>query len=126
MCGYPTEAPYNLGAAGEKSIARAMEHAGATIETQNAALISEDARAAILTKFEDYIWRDRDGSGICSACKETVDAREIHAPHKGWMHCPECGKTVQVRDFGELAVLAIVIALRALLSLLIHFEMKHH
>lgn len=35
-------------------------------------------------------------------------------------------KTVQVRDFGELAVLAIVIALRALLSLLIHFEMKHH
>ena len=34
-------------------------------------------------------------------------------------------KTVQVRDFGELTVLAIVIALRALLSFLIHFEMKH-
>ena len=35
-------------------------------------------------------------------------------------------KTVIVRDFKELAVLAIVIALRALLSLLIHFEMKKH
>lgn len=34
-------------------------------------------------------------------------------------------KTVQVRDFGELTVLAIVIVLRALLSVLIHFEMKH-
>ena len=34
-------------------------------------------------------------------------------------------KTVLVRDFGELTVLAIVIALRALLSFLIHFEMKH-
>lgn len=35
-------------------------------------------------------------------------------------------KTVTVRDFKELAVLAIVIALRALLSFLIHFELKHH
>jgi len=34
-------------------------------------------------------------------------------------------KTVVVRDFGELAVLGAVIVLRALLSLLIHFEMKH-
>lgn len=34
-------------------------------------------------------------------------------------------KTVQIRDFGELTVLAVVIALRALLSFLIHFEMKH-
>ena len=34
-------------------------------------------------------------------------------------------KTVQVRDFEELTVLAIVIVLRALLSFLIHFEMKH-
>lgn len=34
-------------------------------------------------------------------------------------------KTVQVHDIGELTVLAIVIALRALLSFLIHFEMKH-
>ena len=34
-------------------------------------------------------------------------------------------KTVLIRDFEELAVLAIVIALRALLSFLIHFEMKH-
>lgn len=35
-------------------------------------------------------------------------------------------KTVTVRDFKELGVLAIVIALRALLSFLIHFEMKEH
>lgn len=34
-------------------------------------------------------------------------------------------KTVQVRSFEELTVLSIVIALRALLSFLIHFEMKH-
>ena len=34
-------------------------------------------------------------------------------------------KTVVVRDFGELAVLGTVIVLRALLSLLIHLEMKH-
>ena len=34
-------------------------------------------------------------------------------------------KTVQIRDLGELTVLAVVIALRALLSFLIHFEMKH-
>lgn len=34
-------------------------------------------------------------------------------------------KTVLVRDFAELTVLGAVIALRALLSVLIHFEMKH-
>lgn len=34
-------------------------------------------------------------------------------------------KTVQIHDLGELTVLAVVIALRALLSFLIHFEMKH-
>lgn len=33
-------------------------------------------------------------------------------------------KTVMVRDFDELLVLGAVIALRALLSFLIHFEMK--
>lgn len=34
-------------------------------------------------------------------------------------------KTVLIRDFGELTVLGAVIVLRALLSFLIHFEMKH-
>lgn len=34
-------------------------------------------------------------------------------------------KTVLIRDFGELMVLGAVIILRALLSFLIHFEMKH-
>ena len=34
-------------------------------------------------------------------------------------------KTVVIREFEELLVLGAVIALRALLSLLIHFEMKH-
>ncbi len=34
-------------------------------------------------------------------------------------------KTVLVRDFSELTVLGAVIFLRALLSFLIHFEMKH-
>lgn len=34
-------------------------------------------------------------------------------------------KTVLIRDFGELMVLGAVIFLRALLSFLIHFEMKH-
>lgn len=33
-------------------------------------------------------------------------------------------KTVLIRDLSELLVLAIVIGLRALLSVLIHFEMK--
>ena len=33
-------------------------------------------------------------------------------------------KTVQVQELNELLVLGIVIALRALLSVLIHFEMK--
>jgi len=33
-------------------------------------------------------------------------------------------KTVKVQELSELAVLGIVIVLRALLSLLIHFEMK--
>lgn len=35
-------------------------------------------------------------------------------------------KTVLVRDFAELTVLGAVIILRALLSFLIHFEMKDH
>ena len=34
-------------------------------------------------------------------------------------------KTVLVRDLNELVVLGAVIVLRALLSLLIHVEMKH-
>ena len=34
-------------------------------------------------------------------------------------------KTVLIRDFGELTVLGAVIILRALLSILIHFEMKN-
>ena len=34
-------------------------------------------------------------------------------------------KTVLIRDFEELLVLGAVIFLRALLSFLIHFEMKH-
>lgn len=34
-------------------------------------------------------------------------------------------KTVLIREFGELTVLGAVIILRALLSILIHFEMKH-
>ena len=34
-------------------------------------------------------------------------------------------KTVVIREFEELLVLGAMIALRALLSLLIHFEMKH-
>ena len=35
-------------------------------------------------------------------------------------------KTVLVRELGELLVLGAVILLRALLSVLIHFEMKHN
>lgn len=35
-------------------------------------------------------------------------------------------KTVLVRDLSELLVLGAVIILRALLSVLIHFEMKHN
>ena len=35
-------------------------------------------------------------------------------------------KTVLIRDFGELMVLGAVIILRALLSFLIHFEMKEN
>ncbi len=35
-------------------------------------------------------------------------------------------KTVLVRDLNELVVLGAVVLLRALLSLLIHFEMKAH
>lgn len=34
-------------------------------------------------------------------------------------------KTVLIRELGELVVLGAVIVLRALLSVLIHFEMKH-
>ena len=34
-------------------------------------------------------------------------------------------KTVLIRNFEELLVLGVVIVLRALLSFLIHFEMKH-
>ena len=34
-------------------------------------------------------------------------------------------KTVLIRDLRELLVLGVVIVLRALLSFLIHFEMKH-
>jgi uncharacterized membrane protein len=40
-------------------------------------------------------------------------------------HTPEILKTVLIRDFEELLVLGAVIILRALLSFLIHFEMKH-
>ena len=34
-------------------------------------------------------------------------------------------KTVLIREFSELLILGAVIALRALLTFLIHFEMKH-
>ena len=37
----------------------------------------------------------------------------------------EIVKTVVVRDLAELGILAIVIALRAVLSLLIHWEIKN-
>ena len=35
-------------------------------------------------------------------------------------------KTVQVQEMGELKILGAVILLRAILSLMIHFEMKEH
>lgn len=35
-------------------------------------------------------------------------------------------KTVLIREMSELLVLGAVILLRAILSVLIHFEMKHH
>ena len=53
---------------------------------------------------------------VAANMKLTVHSDEMAA---------EILKTVLVRDLNELVVLGAVIVLRALLSLLIHVEMKH-
>lgn len=98
MCGIPMMPLQDLGKADEKTIERALAHAGATLENQNTALISEEARGMMLRNFEDFIWRDRSGDGICSNCDMSVDARELWMGHKEYTRCPHCGKQVQVRD----------------------------
>ena len=96
MQGYLTP-PEVLGKASERTIERALAHAGATLENQNAALIGEEARRVILNNFTDFLWVDRDGSGTCTACGIRLDDREFIATHKQWIQCPECGKRIQAR-----------------------------
>ena len=98
MCGIPMTPPSDLGPADEKTIKRALAHAGANLENQNEALLTEDVRHMILMQFEDFIWRDRSGDGICSGCGMSVDGRELWMNHKDYTRCPHCGKRVQVRD----------------------------
>lgn len=98
MCGIPMTPPQDLGKADEKTIERALAHAGANLENQNTALLSEDAKFAIFRQFEDFIWRDKQGDGICSNCGGAVDSRELWMSHKDYTKCPHCAKTVQVRD----------------------------
>lgn len=98
MCGIPMMPPSDLGPADEKTIERALAHAGANLENQNEALLTEDVRHMILMQFEDFIWRDRSGDGICSGCGMSVDGRELWMNHKDYTRCPHCGKRVQVRD----------------------------
>ena len=98
MCGIPMTPPEDMGKADEKTIERALAHAGANLENQNTALLSEDAKLAIFLQFEDFIWRDKQGGGICSNCGDTVDSRELWMSHKDYTKCPHCAKTVQVRD----------------------------
>lgn len=98
MCGIPMMPPQDLGKADEKTIERALAHAGANLENQNTALIGEEVRGMMLRSFEDFIWRDRSGDGICSNCDMSVDARELWMGHKEYTRCPHCGKQVQVRD----------------------------
>lgn len=98
MCGWGNMPPEDLGAATGKTIERALAHAGATLENQNTALIGGARRREIMRRFTDYIWRGRNGDGICSACRSEIDGRHLWQGHKGWTNCPECGKNVQVRD----------------------------
>ena len=98
MCGIPMTPPEDMGKADEKTIERALAHTGANLENQNTALISEDARDMMLRTFDDFIWRDRNGDGICSSCDMSVDGRELWMAHKAHTRCPHCGKQVQVRD----------------------------
>lgn len=98
MCGIPMTPPEDMGKADEKTIERALAHAGANLENQNTALLSEDAKLAIFLQFEDFIWRDKQGDGICSNCGGAVDSRELWMSHKDYTKCPHCAKTVQVRD----------------------------
>lgn len=98
MCGIPMTPPADMGAADEKTIERALAHAGANLENQNTELIGAFARSMIAAKFEDFIWRDANG-GVCSNCKTGVGSAEMWTcRHKEYMRCPTCGKLVQVRD----------------------------
>lgn len=90
--------PEILGKAAERTIERVLAHAGATIENQNETLVSEALRNTVLAQFTDYIWMDRDGTGICTACGNEVDERTFIHSHKAWVRCPECGRAVQVRE----------------------------
>lgn len=67
------------------------------------------------------------GRGLIRGTDCNVKARLAHglALSLEFKMASEILKTVLIRDFGELMVLGAVIALRALLSVLIHFEMKH-
>ena len=61
----------------------------------------------------------------CSRCDVIFQLASGLALSLEFKMAAEILKTVLVRDLGELTVLGAVIALRALLSFLIHFEMKH-
>lgn len=89
MMGYmPQEIPVN-----EKTIEGALAHAGATLENQNTALISDWLRRSINSEagFREYIWfYNKDKCAYCTACG--VDM-EYHGEyyHKQHVRCPECG-----------------------------------
>lgn len=77
----------------EKTISGALAHAGATLENQNTALISEAMHRMIHGEcgFDEYIWFwIGDKTAYCTACGEDM---EYHGEyyHKQRVRCPVCG-----------------------------------
>lgn len=80
----------------EKTIAGAMAHAGATIETQNTALIGEVAMSMIRGEsgFDEYIWFwTKKKEAYCTACESEMEYNGQYF-HKQPTRCPVCGRSV--------------------------------
>lgn len=80
----------------EKTIEGALRHAGATLENQNTALISEETMRLIRGEigFSEYMWFwNRDNTAYCTACESDM---EYHGQyfHKQETRCPVCGHSV--------------------------------
>ena len=80
----------------EKTIEGALRHAGATLENQNTALISEETMRSICGEagFDEYIWFwTEKKEAYCTACETEMEYNGQYF-HKQPARCPVCGHSV--------------------------------